>query len=70
MHPGQIFDSWLKGTPVGKFVFHAHLTLNLYVKVGPKMDQRMIAASLVLMGLSARAIYEELIATLGSDAVL
>jgi hypothetical protein len=54
---------------VGKFVFHGHLTLKLYVKADQKMDQRMIVADLALTRRSACAIDADLIATLGSDAM-
>jgi hypothetical protein len=43
--------------------------LNLYVKADPNMDQRIIEAHLVLKGLLAPAIHEDLTATLGSNAV-
>jgi hypothetical protein len=42
---------------------------NLDVKADQKMDQRTIVAYLALKGLSARAIHEDLMATLWRDAM-
>jgi GMP synthase-like glutamine amidotransferase len=43
--------------------------LNLYVKADQKMTQHPIVASLSLKGMSAREIHDDIVATLGADAV-
>jgi hypothetical protein len=43
--------------------------LNLYVKAHQKMKQRPIVADLSLKGMSAREIHDDIVATLGPDAV-
>jgi hypothetical protein len=43
--------------------------LNLYVKAYQKMTQRPIVASLSLKGMSARETHDDIVATIGSDAV-
>jgi transposase len=43
--------------------------LNLYVKANSKMTQRSIVAYLSLKGMSASEIHDDIVATLGVDAV-
>jgi hypothetical protein len=49
--------------------FSDALDVNLYVKAHQKMTQRPIVACLSLKGMLAREIHDDIIATLGSDAV-
>jgi hypothetical protein len=50
-------------------VAKSDLKPKLYVSDDQKMDQRSVGLYLVLKGLSARATHEDLVATLGADAV-
>jgi hypothetical protein len=43
--------------------------LNLYIKTHQKMTRRPIVADLSLKGMLARGIHDDIVATLGSDAV-
>jgi hypothetical protein len=50
-------------------IFLAHYTLNLYVKAHQKMTQCPIVAYLSLKGMSEREIHDDIVATLGPDAI-
>jgi hypothetical protein len=62
---------WRRGDESCWFFFYAHRMLISHVNVNadPKMDQRMIVASLALKEPSTHAIHEDFAATLGCDAV-
>jgi hypothetical protein len=49
--------------------FLTHETLNLYIKTHQKMTQGPIVAYLSLKAMSTREIHNDIVATLGPDAV-
>jgi hypothetical protein len=50
-------------------IFRTHWTRNRYVKAHQKMTQRPIVASLSLKGMSVREVHDDIVVTLGPDAV-
>jgi hypothetical protein len=64
-----IFSRWAQKQEPCRSIFLTHQTLNLYVKTQQKMMQCPIVAYLSLKGMSAREIHDDVVTTLGPDAV-
>jgi uncharacterized protein YecE (DUF72 family) len=60
-----IFSRWAQKQEPCRSIFLTHSTLNLYVKAHQKMTQPPIVAYLSLKEMSAREIYDNIVATLG-----
>jgi hypothetical protein len=65
----MIIDGWLRGYKQYRSICHAYRMLDRHVKTDQEIDQRVIVTYLVLKRLSARAIHEDLITTIGFDAM-
>jgi hypothetical protein len=65
-----IFSRWAQKHGRCRSIFLTHSTLNLDVKTHQKIAQRPIGVHLSLKGMSAREIDDDIVATLGPDAVL
>jgi hypothetical protein len=65
----EIFSRWVQKQDSYQSIFLTHSKLNLYVKAHQKRTQRPIVAYLLLKKMSAREIHDDIVSTLGSDAV-
>jgi hypothetical protein len=64
-----IFSGWAQKQEPCQSIFLTHEKPNLYVKVHQKMTQRPMVAYLSLKRMSARENHDDIITTLGPDAV-
>jgi hypothetical protein len=64
-----IFSRWAQKQEPCRSIFLKHWTLNLYVKAYQKMTQRPIVTYLSLKVMLTREIHDDIVATLGPDAV-